>query len=240
MNMNYHMKTSQTGLDLIKKWEGCILKQYICPAGKPTIGIGHVVLPSEKFPEKITEKDALDILAKDVSRFEKAIYENVKIPLNQNQFDALVCFLFNTGEGGIVGSGLQRALNSGDFSKAPEEIMKWCKFRDKGVMKVNVGLQNRRKSEVELFVKPWIWDSPQQPQKLVSIVKWDRTSLTEVQQMLSKLGLYNIKVDGLWGPSTEKALKAFAVRCSYTLADPRGGIPDDLLDELKKQSAAIV
>jgi lysozyme len=205
--MNEALKTSQAGMEHIKKWEGCVLKQYICPAGKPTIGIGHVVLPSEKFPEKITEKEALDLLSKDVARFETAIYKNVSVPLNQNQFDALVSFLFNVGEGGIVNSGVQRELNANNYDKVPEKLLEWCKFKDKnGVKQTNVGLLNRRKSEAQLFSTPAGSVAPPP----VELVPWTKENLSATQNKLKALGLYTIKVDGLWGPSTQKAVTEYA------------------------------
>ena len=143
--MNENLRTSSTGLNLIKRWESCVLKQYICPAGKPTIGVGHVVLPGEIFLEKITEEQALELLAKDVIRFEKAIYKNVNVQLNQNQFDALICFLFNTGEGGIINSGVQRELNAGNYAGVPAKMSEWRNIRVHGVKQVSQGLINRRK-----------------------------------------------------------------------------------------------
>ena len=108
------MQTSQKGINLIMKWEGLRLEKYLCQAKKPTIGYGHVILPDENIPDKITKEVAEELLKKDVQRFERAISKYVKVELNQNQFDALVCFLVNTGEGGIINSGLQRELNAGN------------------------------------------------------------------------------------------------------------------------------
>ena len=117
------------------KWEGCVLSQYICPAGKPTIGYGHVVLPGEKFPAKITKEEAAELLKKDVARFELAIEKHITAQLNQNQFDALVCFLFNVGEGGIIKTGVQKELNAGNFAAVPTKLLEWCKFTDKDGVK---------------------------------------------------------------------------------------------------------
>lgn len=218
--MNENLKTSQTGLALISKWEGCSLKLYTCPAGKPTIGYGHVVLPTENIQSPITQAQALALLAKDVERFERAIHRLITVPLNQNQFDALVCFIFNTGEGGITNSGVSRAINAGQFDKVPEALMAWSNARVDGVMKPI--LATRRKSEGELFMRTG-----------AAPVYWSKDSLAAAQTKLAKLGLYSIKVDGFWGPTTEKAILAFAQKSGVGAgSNPSEGVPQAYLDAL--------
>lgn len=104
------MRISQNGLDLIKKSESFAPLPYICPAGKLTIGYGHCILPHESFT-KITEKDAEEILRKDAAIAENCINKAVKVPLTQNQFDALVSFIFNVGCAAFLKSTLLRKLN---------------------------------------------------------------------------------------------------------------------------------
>jgi len=227
--MNDSLTTSKKGLEHIMKWEGIILKRYICPAGKPTIGVGHVILPNENYLE-ITKEQALEILTKDVQRFELAIKKHITVPLNQNQFDALVSFIFNTGEGGIINTSIQKAINSSDFSKVPEKLKEWCKFRVGGVMKVNKGLLNRRTSEAQLFM-----ESPKQNSscKLMLEMTWDKESLKKAQEKLSKLGLYKNKIDGLWGPGTDAALKAFADKRGLILGNqPKIKISSEIYEAL--------
>lgn len=220
------MKTSKNGLEFIKKWEGCVLHQYICPAGKPTIGIGHVVLPGEKFPTTMTEQEALDLLQKDVSRFEAAILANIKVPLNQNQFDSLVSFTFNVGTGGVIGSGLQRELNLGKYDAVPGELLKWCKFVQNGVKKVNVGLQNRRKSEGELFMKPI---------SSGHIVPMTKQLLQIVQTKLKVVGFDPGPIDGLWGPRTSAAIKSYESKSFLSAGkDPSISVSQDFLDHLMR------
>lgn len=151
-----NMKTSATGLEFIAKWEGCILKPYKDIAGLRTIGIGHLILPSENFPDgvSITKEQALELLAKDVVKCESAISKNIKVPLNQNQFDALVSFGFNCGTGVYATSSACKELNGGKYDKVPELLLLWSKAKVNGVMQTVSGLYNRRKSEGELFVKP--------------------------------------------------------------------------------------
>ena len=228
--MNEHLKISKIGLEHITKWEGLVLKRYICPAGKPTIGVGHVILPGENYQE-ITREKALEILAKDVERFENAVKKYITVPLNQNQFDALVSFIFNTGEGGIINSGVQKAVNSGNFAEVPAKLQEWSKFRVNGVMKVNQGLLNRRKSESQLFMKP-IDEVPEVPH-----LKWNSALLKEAQTHLTKLSLYDKKIDGLWGPGTERGLKEFANQnCLELGSDPKASIPQAVFNLLKQKA----
>lgn len=151
MNDNLHI--SNNGLNFIKNWEGCILHIYLDIVKVATIGVGHVVLPAEKasgiYNNGINLQQALDILAKDIARFEEAIKNYVKVELNQNQFDALCSLSFNVGTGVFINSGLIKALNAGNYSQVPSELLKWCKAGGK----VNQGLLNRRKSEATLFAK---------------------------------------------------------------------------------------
>ena len=84
------MRTSQNGINLIKRFEGCRLTSYKCPSGKWTIGYGHT--NGVKQGQKITKIKAEEYLKNDLKAFENAVEKMVKVPLNQNQFDALVSF----------------------------------------------------------------------------------------------------------------------------------------------------
>ena len=141
------MKTSDVGIELIKKYEGCVLKAYKCPSGVWTIGYGHTA--GVKSGMKITKAQALNYLKQDLSVFEKAVTNYVKVPLNQNQFDALVSFSFNCGTGALKTSTLLKKLNSSDYSGAANEFLKWNKSNGK----VLNGLVRRRQEEKELFLK---------------------------------------------------------------------------------------
>lgn len=155
--MNENLFTSTNGLNFIAKWEGCILHVYKDIAGLPTIGVGHLIKPGENF-STITKDEALQLLAKDVSKCEAAIKNYIKIELNQNQFDALVSFSFNCGTGVLQNSGVAKAVNAGNFALVPIRLLDWCKYSvfENGVkvLKTNTGLFNRRKSEGELWSKP--------------------------------------------------------------------------------------
>lgn len=144
------MKTSEKGIDLLKVLEegkGFSSKSYICSSGKRTIGYGHVILPDDNIIEPITEDQAEDILEKDVTAAENAINKYVKIPLTQNQFDALVCFVFNVGRTNFKTSTLLKFINEQLWDKIPKQFMRWV-YHDKKLIK---GLENRRKIEVRLW-----------------------------------------------------------------------------------------
>lgn len=140
------MKISKRGLDLIKQFEGCKLEAYKCAAGVLTIGYGstgsHV-----KEGMKITQKQADELLAKDVERFEVGVAKIAK-RYNQAQFDALVSFAFNLGLGNLHASTLLRKHNSGDYRGAAGEFARW----NKAGGKVLAGLTKRRDAEARLYL----------------------------------------------------------------------------------------
>lgn len=142
------MKTSQGGLDLIRSFEGLELEPYLCPAGKWTIGYGHVLLEGE--PHKpITVAEALALLALDVVTAEKAVSRfAIGIFLTQNQFDALVSFTFNVGIKAFAESTLLKRVQERDRSGAVTEFLRWIHDKDEEVP----GLKRRRKAESELYL----------------------------------------------------------------------------------------
>ena len=103
-------RTSEKGLALIKHFESFKANAYICPAGVWTIGYGTTqgVRPGQR----VTEAQALAMLARDLIRFEVAVKNLVKVPLTQYQFDALVCFAYNCGAGNLAASTLLKLLNA--------------------------------------------------------------------------------------------------------------------------------
>jgi lysozyme len=98
---------------------------------------------------KIDYTKADSLLLEDLKRFESAIRQLVKVPLNQNQFDALVSFTFNVGEGAFKGSTLLKLLNAGNYNAAAAQFGKWV-YAGK---KVLPGLVARREAEYQLFIK---------------------------------------------------------------------------------------
>ena len=95
------MKTSPQGLAIIKKFEGFRSKPYLCPAGVPTIGYGSTRYedgrPVKMTDAPITEAQAQELLQATLAKYEDCVNGAVKMPINQNQFDALVSFAFNVG-----------------------------------------------------------------------------------------------------------------------------------------------
>lgn len=139
------MRTSQKGIDLIKKFEGCRLEAYKCPAGIWTIGYGHT--KGVKDGMIITQEQAEEFLREDLRIFEQTVESCVKVPLSQNQFDALVSFCYNCGSGALRTSTLLRLLNEGNYSSAADQFLRW----NKAGGKVLVGLTRRREEEREMF-----------------------------------------------------------------------------------------
>jgi lysozyme len=140
------MHMSQGGLDnLLKKFEGCKLKAYHCPAGVCTIGYGHTSAagaPQVVDGMTITQAQAEDILKRDIVKYEVAVMDLVKVKLTQNQFDVLVDFAYNAGVGNLKSSTMLKKVNAGDFDAVPAELMKWVK----GGGKVLPGLVRRRQA----------------------------------------------------------------------------------------------
>lgn len=146
------MKTNQAGIALIKKFEGFVGKEYRCPAGLPTIGYGHVIQEGEKFPKTITEQEAHDLLIKDLPRYEMAVKKVVKVELNENQFSALVSFVYNLGPAAFLQSTLLKRINAREFTRAADEFDKWVFAKVKGVSTKLPGLERRREAEKNLFL----------------------------------------------------------------------------------------
>ena len=146
------MQMSPEGMNaLLKKFEGCKLTAYRCPANVCTIGYGHTTAagaPSVSDGMKITQQQADDILSRDLVKFETAVYNMVQQPLNQNQFDVLVDFAYNAGAGALKSSTLLKKVNAGNFNEVPAELMKWTKGKIPGKgMQVLPGLLRRRQAE---------------------------------------------------------------------------------------------
>jgi lysozyme len=144
------MKTSQVGIDLIKSFEGCKLTAYKCSAGVNTIGFGNTYYTNGnkvKLGDKITQDEANKLFLDLLPKYEKTVLNNIKVPLNQNQFDALVSFCWNCGS--------SKTLFSMINNKHSEmNIVNWlCSHYIMGGGKVLNGLVRRRKAEAVLFVK---------------------------------------------------------------------------------------
>jgi len=141
---------SAYGIQLLKRLEGCKLKAYLDSAGIPTIGVGHI--RDVEMGDQITMSHAEYMLSRDLVRFEKCVNRNVRVPINQNQYDALVCFAFNLGCRSLRTSTLLKRLNAKKYAEAADQFLRWNKVRIKGVLTVSRGITNRRKTERSLFL----------------------------------------------------------------------------------------
>lgn len=139
------MKIGYKGIELIKSFEGLYLKAYKCPAGIWTIGYGHT--KGVKEGQQITASQAEEFLREDVAQFARDVLRQ-NLRLTQNQFDALVSFVFNVGGGNFLKSTLLRKakVNSNDPT-IKNEFLRW----NKAAGKVLPGLTRRRQAEADLY-----------------------------------------------------------------------------------------
>jgi len=156
------MKTSEGGRALIEKYEGLILRAYddyndkIVPEGQTpkgvlTIGYGHTTsagAPIVYIGQQITAAEADRILSEDLGKVEVQVNSSVRVPITQNQFDALVSFEFNTGA--LKRSTLLVKLNNKDYEGAADQFLVW----NKAGGRVLEGLERRREAERALFLSP--------------------------------------------------------------------------------------
>lgn len=141
------MKTNQKGIELIKEFEGFSPRAYRCPAGVLTIGFGTVqdVRPGMV----ITEEMAEAWLKRDLAECEEIVGRLVTVPLTENQFSALVSFVYNLGGTALKRSTLLKKLNAGDYVGAAEQLGRWIR----GGGKELAGLVRRREAEMRLFLE---------------------------------------------------------------------------------------
>lgn len=143
---------SKTGIDLISSFEDIRLNAYDDGVGIWTIGIGTTVYPNGvkvKKGDKCTLKQAKEYFAHDLKRFECSVNNLVKVPLSQNQFDALVSLTYNIGQTAFSNSTLLKKLNAKDYRGAADQFQQW----NRGGGKVMKGLVRRREAERALFLK---------------------------------------------------------------------------------------
>ena len=146
------MKTGDTGLNLIKGYEGLRMSAHYAPTEQWTVGYGHT--SSARHGMSVTEGDAERLLRDDVSPIEQLIGDTVRAPLNQNEHDALVSLIFNIGEENWRRSSVLRKLNAGDKLGAANAFEMWTKaFVNNELVSLD-GLVRRRAAEKSLFLMP--------------------------------------------------------------------------------------
>ena len=156
------MRIDQAGIDFIKILEGVKPFVYLDVAGLPTIGAGHLLTRDEltsgkivldgyayKYHDGLSDKLIDLLLTQDLEIAETAIQNGVKVELNQNQYNALVSFVFNVGIGAFGKSTLLKWLNAGLHSKVPIQMRRWIFSGGQQIR----GLKNRREKEIALWSK---------------------------------------------------------------------------------------
>lgn len=146
------LSISDEGLGFIKKHEGFSSHPYLDVGGVPTIGYGTTrlgALAVTMSTQPITEAEASRLLRQDIDALYGAVVDKyVTVPLTQGQYDALVSFAYNLGNGALIESTLLKKLNKGDYAGAAEEFHRWDKVHGK----VIAGLTHRRKDEEQMFL----------------------------------------------------------------------------------------
>ena len=140
-------RIGKPGLDLIKRFEGFSSRSYICPAGHPTIGYGHLVRADESFEEGVSKEEAEALLRRDTGNAERSVLRLINVSLTDGQFDALVSFTFNLGGGALQRSTLRRKINREEHGEVPVEFRRWV-FAGGRRLK---GLVRRRAAEAVLY-----------------------------------------------------------------------------------------
>ena len=163
----------QEAVDLIKSFEGIPdgdpntvnIDAYRCPASVWTIGWGHAIMDGgvqlkgaankararALYPGGITRAQAEALLRGDLVPRAASVSSLLKVPVNDNQFGALIGLVFNIGAGNLAASSLLRKLNAGDFAGAADQFLLWDKARVNGVLKALAGLTRRRRAECAMF-----------------------------------------------------------------------------------------
>ena len=183
------LKTGKEGIDIIKRFEGCRLEAYKCPAGVWTIGYGHT--KDVKQGDKITQAQAEAILRADLEKYESNVNKYGKYNWTQNEFDAMVSFAFNLGS-------IDQLTANGTRSKAviAEKILLYNKAGNT----VLAGLTKRRQAERDLFLSG--------PSTRGTLKYGSRgTDVTYLQQRLSAKGYSVGTIDGIFGNKTLAAVK---------------------------------
>lgn len=219
------MKVSAKGRKAIKREEGEKLTAYQDTRGIWTIGVGHTSAagpPSVAKGLKITAAQSDEILARDLADVEKDINSSVKVPLTQNQFDALASLVINIGGPAFTKpSTLLKKLNAKDYSGAADQFLVWKKAgKDTSI------LLKRRERERAMFMT---LDASAPP--VAPATKTDKITIEVVQRRLKELGYTEVgNADGKLGKLTQTAILAFRNEHDLPIT---GDIDQTLLDALE-------
>lgn len=144
------MQISLSGLNFIKQQEGFKSSVYTDSAGLATIGYGHKLTAFENYTT-ISDADASLLLAQDVADAENGVNNLVNVALSQNQFDALVSFVYNVGVGAFKRSTMRKLINAGNYQGAIGQFGLWSKATINGQKITIAGIYSRRQREAQLF-----------------------------------------------------------------------------------------
>lgn len=208
------MKISDKGIALIKKYEGCRLAAYKCPAGVWTIGYGHTGKVDGKAicsGMKITSAKATTLLKSDLAVFEKAVAncKYLTFKPNQNQFDALVSFAFNCGTG---------SLNTLVKNRSAKVVSEKLLLYNKANGNVLAGLVNRRKAEKALFDTPVKSTASKTASTVVSSKKMTTSSTTKTLKKGAKVKIKS----GAKDANTKGKYASFVYKTVYTVISISG------------------
>lgn len=204
------------GLKLLKAFEGLeklmhgpngeeYIEAYQDVGGVWTIGWGCT--EGVKKGMKINRAEAESLLRKELEKFEKAVTDNVKVQINDNQFSALVSFSYNVGSEALSRSTLLKSLNEHKYQEAADELLWWDKVDGKPFL----GLERRRRAERSLFLsEPWEWALHWEPDRLLRLTQPNQhgDDVVKLQKALVKAG-FKIEVDSIFGKATDDAVRKF-------------------------------
>lgn len=203
------MKAGKACIELVKKYEGCRLVSYKCPADVWTIGYGHT--GGVKEGQRITQEQAERYLEKDLEKFEKLVMKYWdKYRWTQNEFDALVSFAYNIGS-------IDKLTANGTRDRATiaEKVPAYNKINGK----VHAGLSKRRREEQGLFLGGRAQGSGSAEER-ATVKKGSRGEDVEfLQKYLKGKGYYIGEADGIFGGMMEKAVKLFQNDAGLAAAD---------------------
>ncbi len=138
-------RANAEGVAIIKEYEGLHLTPYLCPAKVWTIGYGHT--RTVRAGMAVTREEALALLDEDLRVFERAVQRLVTVPINDNQFSALVSFVFNVGIANFERSTLLKLLNRAWYEQVPAQLTRWSRAGGE----ILGGLARRRAAEAQLW-----------------------------------------------------------------------------------------
>lgn len=219
------------GLAALKSREGVRLQAYRDSVGVPTIGWGHTA--GVKMGDTITLAQASAFLEQDIDTHAAPILAAIKVPIAENERDALISIAFNIGVGAFRKSTFLKRLNAGDRAGCAKAIMSWTKppeitsrreaERDQFLTPYDIALPKARSNDagpVKGVTKPA--GRPVSDRMAIPDGKWAEDVLAPfeveaIQKRLRELGYFTVgKVDGKWGPATMGALIALQATAGIT------------------------